>query len=130
MRISPRTWIARWFVVLSAIATGGCPRLGICVKVPEHRVSNLVIEVAEGSDCNAPALVTRVQVRRISDGTVLWNIGSTSVDGVELSSIRYGELPAGFDQGLVAQPLSLSDNVNILVNGRGASGGIDVTITP
>jgi hypothetical protein len=123
--------IVRWLIAVTAIAVGGgCPRLSICVKSPDQRASSFVIEVAEGSECNEPAQVTRVLVRRVSDGTVLWNIGSKSIDGVELTSVRYGELPAGFDQGLVAQPLTPGDHVGISVNGRGASGGIDVTIAP
>jgi hypothetical protein len=116
---------AFWLVIASLC--GGCPRLGVCVTVPDKRASNLSIRLAEGDDCKDTAMITRLVVRRISDGTVFWTIGST--DGTSLTVVRYGEVPPGFDQGPPAAPLTPGDRVNIFVNGRGTSGGIDVTLT-
>lgn len=124
MTASVRT--ALWLIIASLC--GGCPRLGICVTVPDKRANNLVIRLAEGDDCKGTAVVTRLVVRRISDGTVFWTIGS--VDGASLTVVHYGEVPPGFDQGPPAAPLSAGDRVNISVDGRGTSGGIDVTLTP
>jgi hypothetical protein len=117
-------------ILLVAVATlcMGCPRLGICVKVPSKQASSLVIEVAEGDDCNRPARVTDLEVRRVSGDKTFWTISSS--EGVELTTIRYGEVPPGFNQGLAAQPLPPGERVNISVTGRGISGGVDVTITP
>lgn len=98
------------------------------MTVPDKRASSFVVNVADGNDCNEPAVVIRLVVRRVSDGTVFWTIGS--VDGVEVTVIHYGQLPAGFEQGPAALPLTPGDRVNILVNGRGTSGGVDVTIEP
>jgi len=115
---------ALWLVIASLC--GGCPRLGICVTVPDKRASSLTIHVADGDDCKDAAVVTRLVVRRVSDGTVFWTIGS--VDGANLTVVRYGEVPAGFEQGPPAMPLAPGDQVNVFVNGRGTSGGLDVTL--
>lgn len=117
-------------ILLVAVTTlcTGCPRLGICVKVPSPQASSLVIEVAEGDDCNRPARVTDLEVRQISGDTTFWTISSS--EGVELTTIRYGEVPPGFNQGGTAKPLIPGERVNISVKGRGISGGVDVTITP
>lgn len=118
--------VVPWLIIAGLCA--GCPRLSICVTVPDARASNFVVKVADGNDCNEPAVVTRMVIRRISDGTVFWTIGS--VDGAELTVVNYGQVPPGFDQGPAVLPLTPGDRVNITVNGRGTSGGIDVTIAP
>lgn len=105
----------------------GCPRLDICVTVPNKSAQSFTIEVAEGDDCDRPAQVTRLIVRRISDGKVFWNIGSS--EGVRISTVHYGEVPPGLAQGLSAEPLVPGERVNITVDGRGTSGGIDVTVS-
>jgi hypothetical protein len=117
-------------LLLVGIATlcVGCPRPAICVTVPDKRAGSLVIELAEGSNCDRPAVVTRLIVRRISDDKVFWTIGST--DGVKVKVIRYGELPPGLDQGMAALPLAPGEHVAVTVDGRGSSGGLDLTVAP
>lgn len=116
---------APW-LVLASLASG-CPRPNVCVTVPDARAGSLTIHLAEGDDCKNTALITRLVVRRVSDGTVFWTIGS--VDGANLTVVRYGEVPPGFEQGPPATPLTPGDQVNVFVNGRGSSGGLDVTLT-
>lgn len=106
---------------------GGCPRLGVCVTVTNASAQDFTVQLGEGEGCDQPPQVTRFTVRRLSDDLVMWNI--TSADGLPLSTVRYGEVPAGFNQGGQTQTLSPGDRVNITVDGRGNSGGVDVTVT-
>lgn len=116
---------APWLVLASL--GSGCPRPNVCVTVTDARARGLAIHLGEGHDCNEPALITRLVVRRLSDGTVFWTVGS--VEGANLTVVRYGEVPPGFDQGASATPLTPGDRVNVVVNGRGSSGGVDFTLT-
>ncbi len=58
----------------------------------------------------------------------MWNF--TSSAGSPLSSVRYGVLPDGFNQGGEVQGLTPGERVNVSVDARGGtSGGVDVDVT-
>lgn len=105
----------------------GCPTDGVCVTVPDASPERFTVAIAQGRDCDETPLVTRVTISRAPRGEVLWNL--TALEGIALSTLRYGELPSGFSQGIAAQPLSVGDTLNVEVEGRGSSGGVDVVVT-
>lgn len=107
-----------WTLVFLLFLTG-CPADPICVKATNTRFDHLVLNFAEGRNCNRSALINRVIFRSTRNYSVIWKITASNVpehQGKPLNSLTYGIVPEGFSE-TVATKLSPGERIEVVTDG-------------
>ena len=108
--------------LLTALA---CPQPSkVCVSATDDTAAALTIALGRGKGCSEPLPVQELIVRRAADKAILWRF---SCKDTTLSSVRYGEVPAGCT-GEPAGPPAAGEALTFDVEATsGADGWLEVT---